>query len=86
MLIDTAKRALGKKDFSEFEKQASSIVNAYLEELAENVSWFCKKFDYRYENEPWYNSKDAIERAVVFLRSDLHRSQKDKTRNMGGLS
>jgi hypothetical protein len=86
MLVDTAKKALGKKDFSEFEKQASAIVNAYLEKLSEDVSWFCKKFDYRYENEPWYDSKDAIERAVVFLRSDLHRSQKDKTRNMGGLS
>ena len=86
MLVDTAKKALGKKDFAEFEKQASTIVNTYLDKLAEDVSWFCKKFDYRYENEPWYDSKDAIERAVVFLRSDLHRSQKDKTRNMGGLS
>ncbi len=86
MLVDTAKKMLSKKEASTFEKQISGIVNAYLAELSEDVSWFCKKFDYRYENEPWYNAKDAVERAVIFLRSDLHRSQKDKTRNMGGLS
>ena len=86
LLADTAKKMLSKRDAADFEKEISRIVNAYLEELSADVSWFCKKFDYRYENEPWGNAKDAIERAVVFLRSDLHRSQKDKTRNMGGLS
>ena len=29
-----------------------------------------------YENEPWKNSKDSVERAIKFLRSDLHRSEK----------
>ena len=86
LLADTAKRMLSKRDAADFEKEISGIVNAYLDELSADVSWFCKKFDYRYENEPWGNAKDAVERAVVFLRSDLHRSQKDKTRNMGGLS
>jgi len=85
-LVDVAGKMLSKKEASAFEKEISGIVNAYLEELSGDVSWFCKKFDYRYDEEPWYNSKDAIERAVVFLRSDLHRSQKDKNRNMGGLS
>ena len=32
-----------------------------------DVSWFCKKFDYRYEKEDWKNSKDAVERALDFL-------------------
>ena len=50
------------------------MVDSYLETLTEDVSWFCKKFDYRYDEEPWYNSKDAVERAVKFLRSDLHNS------------
>ena len=25
---------------------------------------FCKKFDYRYKDEDWKNSKDSVERAV----------------------
>ena len=40
---------------------------SYFDTLREDVSWFCKKFDYRYNDEPWYNSKDAVERAIKFL-------------------
>jgi hypothetical protein len=53
------------------------VVDGYLETLTEDVSWFCKKFDYRYDAEPWKNSKDSVERAIKFLRSDLHRNTKD---------
>ena len=49
---------------------------SYMEELSGDVSWFCKKFDYRYNDEPWYNSKDSVERAMKFLRSDIHRNGK----------
>jgi hypothetical protein len=52
------------------------VVGGYLDTLSEDVSWFCKKFDYRYESEPWKNSKDSVERAIKFLRSDLHRNDK----------
>ena len=31
----------------------------------------------RYDAEPWKNSKDSVERAIKFLRSDLHRNTKD---------
>ena len=65
-----------KKLYPEFEKAARTVEENYYTELNEDVSWFCKKFDYRYENEPWNNSKDAIERAVKFLRSDLHTMKK----------
>jgi esterase/lipase superfamily enzyme len=50
------------------------VVKGYMETLTEDVSWFCKKFDYRYDKEPWKNSKDSVERAIKFLRSDLHRN------------
>lgn len=39
------------------------------ETLASDVEWFTKKFDYRYKNEPWKNSKDSIPRAINFLGS-----------------
>lgn len=71
-MLDFARTRLGKKRFAEFEKACSAIENAYIEKLSEDVSWFCKKFDYRYDEEPWYDSKDAVERAMKFLRSDLH--------------
>ena len=57
---------------------AAQIVEGYFDELTEDVSWFCKKFDYRYGDEPWYNSKDAVERAMKFLRCDLHHPPEKK--------
>ncbi len=71
-MMEYAKVKLPKKVYAEFEKTAKALEESYYAELNEDISWFCKKFDYRYENEPWKNSKDAVERAIKFLRSDLH--------------
>ena len=78
MFLQYAQAKLPKKRMQEFCKEVEPIVENYIEELKEDVSWFCKKFDYRYDEEPWYNSKDAVERAMKFLRSDLHRDDKKK--------
>ena len=71
-LLAYGQKRLGKKKQPEFAKACAGVVEPYFEELQKDVSWFCKKFDYRYDEEPWYNSKDAVERAFKFLRSDLH--------------
>ena len=74
-----ASNRLSKKELKEFAAAVSPVVEQYLDKLSDDVSWFCKKFDYRYDTEPWYDSKDAVERAIRFLRSDLHRSpEKEK--------
>lgn len=75
-MMEYAKVKLPKKVYAEFEKTAKALEEGYYAELNEDISWFCKKFDYRYENEPWKNSKDAVERAIKFLRSDLHTMEK----------
>ncbi len=71
--VSTARRTMNKKKFGEFYTAVSSLENAYLDKLSEDVSWFCKKFDYRYDAEPWYDAKDAIERAMRTLSGDLHK-------------
>lgn len=71
-VLEYAQKRLSKREFQEFSSICENIVNTYLDELKGDVSWFCKKFDYRYDEEPWYNSKDSVERAMKFLRSDLH--------------
>ncbi|MBE7027643.1 MAG: ABC transporter substrate-binding protein [Ruminococcaceae bacterium] len=40
---------------------------ANLERINEEVNWFTKKFDYRFTNEPWKNSKDSPQRAILKL-------------------
>lgn len=77
-LLDCAKSTLPKKVFSDFYDAISAIENTYLESLRDDVSWFCKKFDYRYSDEPWGNAKDSLERSVRFLGADLHRIDKKK--------
>lgn len=66
-LLEYAKNKLDKKKFGEFCQDMSQIQEKYFEKTIKDVSWFCKKFDYRYDNEPWYDSKDAVERAIMLL-------------------
>ena len=77
-LLDYCKKRLQKKRFLAFYDAISKVEEAYLDTLKGDVSWFCKKFDYRYGEEPWYNSKDAVERSMKFLRSDIHKDEKKK--------
>ena len=73
LLLEKAHHRLQKKQLADFVAIVEGVQKHYLDELSEDVSWFCKKFDYRYEDEPWKNSKDSVERAIAFLRSDIHK-------------
>lgn len=79
-LLSCGCERLGKKVFQSFEKACADVENAYVDKLENDVGWFCKKFDYRYDGEPWYDSKDAVERAIRLLRGDLHRPPEKKPR------
>lgn len=72
LLLQYGQKRLGKKKNPEFAAACAKVVGDYMTELQKDVSWFCKKFDYRFQDEPWNNSKDAVERAIRFLRSDIH--------------
>ena len=69
-LLEKSKH-MEKEIAEEMQNDAGKIVNEYLDKLRDDVSWFCKKFDYRYEDEPWKDSKDAIERSIKFLKGDI---------------
>ena len=66
LLLNGSKR-LSKQKRRKFFEKIKDIELAYVKTLSDDVSWFCKKFDYRYDGEPWKNSKDAPERATAFL-------------------
>ena len=74
-MAEAAKQELPKKVYADFYHDLEKVTLSALDTLKEDVSWFCKKFDYRYENEPWYNAKDAVERAIAFLSTSeaLHQ-------------
>lgn len=74
-MLEYAELKLDKKKFNEFYKDACEIENKYFEKISADVSWFAKKFDYRYDKEPWYDSKDAPERAITFLCGGVNKKQ-----------
>ena len=66
-MLDYASKRMNRKIFPLFYDTAHGIQKKYIKTLSGDVSWFCKKFDYRYDQEPWYNSKDSVKRAIQFL-------------------
>ena len=67
-LLRLAASELPGKVLPEFVSTVCRLETEAFDRMQEDVSWFCRKFDYRYYNEPWYNSRDAVERTVNKLR------------------
>lgn len=65
--LDAGRKNIKKKNYGEFADALKKLELAAFDALAADVSFFCKKFDYRYADEPWGTAKDAPERAVKFL-------------------
>lgn len=60
------------------EQFLEDLKHVYLENMKrvkEDLEWYIQKYDYRFKDEPWKNSKDAVERTIVKLNSIL-QSQK----------
>lgn len=66
-LFGLAQKSLSKDLYKKFCSDINAVSSKYAEQLIEDLDWFCKKFDYRYKDEDWKNSKDAVERAVKYL-------------------
>lgn len=65
ILFEQAAEYLSKEQLQNF---ISDINNAYfsnMERMQEDIDWFINKFDYRYQDEPWKNAKDALPRAIL---------------------
>ena len=70
MMLEYASKKMSKRTFPDFYDAAYAVMEKYIDSLQSDVSWFCKKFDYRFDAEPWYNSKDSVQRSVKFLSGD----------------
>ncbi len=70
-MLEYASKKMPKRAFRDFYDAAHGIEENYAASLRSDVSWFCKKFDYRYDEEPWYNAKDSVYRSIKFLSGEL---------------
>ena len=67
-LLKAASKELAPKELGELITMLTRVEKQNMDRMQEDISWFIKKFDYRYEKESWGNSKDAVERTVNKIR------------------
>lgn len=71
LLFDRATDFLSKEQLNSFLSDINQAYFSNMERMQEDIEWFINKFDYRYQNEPWKNSKDALPRAVLKTHSSI---------------
>ncbi len=67
ILLEHGANELSKKDYTSFSEELVAITNRYLDKISNDVSTFCKSFDYRNAGTDIGDAKTSVERAVVFL-------------------
>lgn len=77
LLFDTAGDYLSKDTLTRFLADIQDVYFSNMERMQEDIEWFIDKFDYRYQNEPWKNSKDALPRTVLKTHSAITPDSKD---------
>ena len=67
-LLSMAEENLPARELGSFTETLSGLILGSLHRIEEDVEWFTQKFDYRNQDKPWGNSRDAVERACNQLR------------------
>lgn len=65
ILYDYGASKLSKEAYSEFIDVLNKVYFENMERVNGDISWFIDKFDYRFKDEPWKNSKDALPRCIT---------------------
>ncbi len=65
LLYDAGASALDKNQYSEFLDCLNEVYFKGMQRINDDIEWFINKYDYRYANEPWKNSKDALPRGIL---------------------
>lgn len=71
MLLREGEKKLGHDKFNEFLREIAPLELKNLDILQEDVDWFIQKFDYRFKDEPWKNSEDAVPRGILKLSGEV---------------
>lgn len=66
-LLLKAAAGLPKKTAAAFREDTKALSLRYLQTVEQDVTHFCRMFDYRNKEADWGSSKDAIERSIAYL-------------------
>ena len=64
MLYEGAPSRLSGNRLPEFIKPLNEVYLTNMKRVTDDLEWFTDKFDYRNEDKPWKNSKDALPRSM----------------------
>lgn len=64
LLLETAGKKLSGGKYAQFSGTVLNVQLQNLERIEKEVDWFTKKFDYRNQEAPWGNSRDALIRGI----------------------
>ncbi len=67
-LCEASDTRLSDREKEEFYNSLLPLMESNMDRLLEDVSWMVEKFDYRYKDADWKNSRDAIERGMQKLK------------------
>lgn len=66
-ILNGTEKYLGRRHAAIFLPELMKNQFENLDRVQEDISWFVKKFDYRFNDAPWKNSKDALQRTIQKL-------------------
>lgn len=65
LLAKKALELLNNDECVTFLKELCKLETEHLKRVRDDVNWFTKKFDYRFKDAEWKNSKDAVQRGSL---------------------
>jgi len=69
--LETAPKYLSGSVLEKFIDDLVDVEMKNLDRLESEIEWFTLKFDYKNEDKPWGNSRDAVKRSVNKLREHI---------------
>ena len=73
LLLTKAKKHMKGDSLKDFCVNLAKIQKENFERLSDEIDWFTKKFDYRYANEDWKTSRDAVLRGCEKIGSYINK-------------
>lgn len=74
MLYQMALSHLNGKQLNEFIDDLNKLYLENMKRVKKDLEWFRDKFDYRNQDAPWKNSKDAVPRTILKTNSVLEET------------
>ncbi|MCQ2537615.1 MAG: DUF6062 family protein [Lachnospiraceae bacterium] len=76
LLINAAQNQLDEKEISDFNNRCVDLYLTNMKRVRDDLSWFIDKFDYRNQDAPWKDSKDAPKRMIMKQNSVFYDPNK----------